>query len=234
MKWCRYSLLCIPLLLMMGCNQQRVVAGKPDELSLSRLGKSDINEVVEYHQHAVMRDLRQLMIKLYYRNPNQQHDKDKRSIEQSVARVFARSSAFGFEQWQGVKPTDIIRIALDQSYTGDRVLAFTIGLRRMLMAAYDDHTEFYYLTSIDPQKLYNSARNIEIAAWMIAEKTDLKGMPLLLSDSLPTEERNVSYQRSFGRMIATQDNMAEMLSFKNGRMLKTVLQSAASMAFLPI
>ncbi len=218
----------------MGCSQQRVVADKPNELSLSRLGKSDINEVVEYHQHAVMRDLKQLMIKLYYRNPNQRRDRAERSIESSVAQFFARSSAYGFEQWQEVKPTDIIRIALDQSYKGDRVLAFTVGLRRMLMASYDDHTEFYYLTSIDAQKLYNSARNIEIAAWMLAEKTDLRGSPLLLSDSLSNEERNVSYQRLFGRMIATQDNMAEMLSFKNGRMLKTVLQSAASMAFLPI
>ena len=102
------------------------------------------------------------------------------------------------------------------------------------MASYNNQSEFYYLSSVDQQKLYNSARNIEIAAWMLAEKRDENGKRLLLSDSLQEESRNLSFQRIIGGMIATQDNLAAIIAQKNGRLVKTVVVQAASMMFLPI
>ena len=65
-------------------------------------------------------------------------------------------------------------------------------------------------------------------------KRDIHGKLLLLSDSLADEYRNLSYQRIFGKMIATQDNLAEIIARKNGRLIKTVVVRAASMMFLPI
>ena len=228
--------LCVSLF---GCNQMsqqtKVAASDPDNAGLSYLAKSDINEVIEYHQRAVIRDLKKLMLKLYRRNPKGRHDKAIRSIEVSVDLVFSRAHDEGYPQWNTMPSTDIVRIALDETYQGsDRVLPFIMGLRKMIMASYDNHTEFYFLTSIDQQKLYNSARNIEISAWMLAENRDLDGQLLLLSDSLENEQRNLSYQRLIGRMIATQDNLAEIISNKNGRLIKTVVVKAASMIFLPI
>lgn len=235
MRLCELGIIIVCLSLLSACAQQKVVASDPGDALVSRLAKSDINEVIEIHQRAVMRDLKALMIKLYYRNPYGRHDKTKRSIEDSVALVFAKPVNEGFAQWQNMKPTDIVRIALDPTYQGsDRVLPFIFGMRKMLMASYDNHTEFYYLTSIDEQKLYNSARNIEIAAWMLAENRDLNGKLLILSDSLDHEQRNLSYQRLIGRMISTQDNLAEILSHKTGHLIKTVVLKAASMVFLPI
>lgn len=236
----RFSIgLCVLCLSLVGCtnviSQKKVVASDPDSAGISRLAKSDINEIVELHQRAVMHDLKELMLKLYRRNPDGRHDKEQRTIEASVDRVFSRPHNAGYPQWQAQKPTDIIRIALDESYQGhDRVLPFIVGLRKMLMASYDNHTEFYYLTSLSEQKLYNSARNIEIAAWMLADRRDINGKLLLLSDSLEHEQRNLSYQRLIGRMIATQDNLAEIISRKSGRLIKTVVVKAASMLFLPI
>lgn len=216
-------------------SRQKVTATAPNEAGISRLAKSDINEVVELHQRAVIQDLKELMIKLYKRNPRGRHDKDKRDIEESVALFFSHPHDYYFSQWRHVDATDIIRIALDETYQGsDRVLPFIFGMRKMLMASYDNHTEFFYLTSIDEQKLYNSARNIEIAAWMLAEKQNINGELLLLSDSLTDEYRNLSYQRLFGKMIATQDNLAEIIAHKEGRLIKTVVVKAASMIFLPI
>ena len=215
--------------------QTKVAASDPDNAGLSYLAKSDINEVIEYHQRAVIRNLKKLRLKLYRRNPKGRHDKAIRSIEASVDLVFSRAHDEGYPQWNTILSTDIVRIALDETYQGsDRVLPFIIGLRKMIMASYDNHTEFYFLTSIDQQKLYNSARNIEISAWMLAENRDLDGQLLLLSDSLENEQRNLSYQRLIGRMIATQDNLAEIISNKNGRLIKTVVVKAASMIFLPI
>ncbi|NQY26986.1 MAG: hypothetical protein HRT92_07395 [Piscirickettsiaceae bacterium] len=212
-----------------------MVASNPDNSGLSRLAKSDIDEVIEYHQRAVIRDLKKLMIKLYKRNPGGRHDKEIRSIEASVDLVFSRAHDKAYPQWNRLIGTDIVRIALDASYqANDRVLPFIVGLRKMLMASYDNHTEFYFVTSIDQQKLYNSARNIEISAWMLAERRDLDGELLLLSDSLAEEQRNLSYQRLIGRMIATQDNLAEIISHKTGRLIKMVVVKVASMMFLPI
>ena len=216
-------------------SKQKVVAADPDKAGISRLAKSDINEVVELHQRAVMHDLKSLMFKLYKRNPAERHDKNKRDISASVELFFSRPHDQHFAHGKQMDATDIIRVALDETYQGkDRVLPVIFGLRKMLMASYDNHTEFFYFTSIDEQKLYNSARNIEIAAWMLAEKRDIHGELLLLSDSLAGEYRNLSYQRLFGEMIATQENLAEIIARKNGRLIKTVVVKAASMMFLPI
>jgi len=228
--------LCLFLVACSGAQtKQKVVAADPDDAGISRLAKSDINEVVEYHQRAVIRDLKKLMLKLYRRNPQGRHDQKLRSIEESVDALFARSHDHGYAQWQSMKPNDIVRISLDETYQGsDRILPFIVGLRKMLMSSYDNHIKFYYLTSISEQKLYNSARNIEISAWMLAEKRNIQGELLILSDSLENEKRNLSYQRLIGRMIATQDNLAEIIAHKEGRLIKTVVVNAASMVFFPI
>lgn len=202
---------------------------------IERLAKSDIDEVIELHQQVVMRDLKKLMVKLYKRNPGLRYDRELRDIKASVELTFSRPFNYNYAELSQIRrPTDIVRLALDESYQGDRVLAFIIGLRRMLMASYDNNTEFFYLTSIDQQKLYNSARNIEIAAWLLAKSRDKEGNLLMLSDSLADERRNLSYQRLIGRMIATQDNLAEIISHKTGRIIKTVVVRAATVVFLPI
>ncbi|RKZ97904.1 MAG: hypothetical protein DRQ46_03625 [Gammaproteobacteria bacterium] len=212
-----------------------IVEDDPDDPGVARLAKSHIGEILELSQLAIMDDLKILMLKLYRRNPAERHDKDERTIEASVDLFFSHSYDYGYAHWQVMSPTDVIRIALDETYQGgDRVLPFIFGLRKMLMASYDYHTDFYYFTSIDEQKLYNSARNIEIAAWMLGNKRDLQGELLLLSDSLENEQRNLSFQRLIGEMIATQDNMAEIISHELDRGIKTVIVSGASMVFFPI
>ncbi|MDX1573251.1 MAG: hypothetical protein R3341_04440 [Methylophaga sp.] len=222
----RFSLLLLCLSLM-ACKQL-----PPPQIA--QFGKSTVDEVIELHQQRVMQDLKTLTLKLYRRNPNERHDRGKRSLEESVARLFNYPAHVGFAKWKNTKPTDILRDALSTDYQGDRVLAFTVGMRRMLMASYNNQTEFYYLTEIDAQKLYNSARNIEIAAWLLATKRDTNGERILLSDSSKGLERNLSFQRLIGGMIATQDNLSQIIAEKEGRLVKNIVVQAASMAFLPI
>jgi hypothetical protein len=69
---------------------------------------------------------------------------------------------------------------------------------------------------------------------MLAENRDVHGKLLLLSDSLEQENRNLSFQRLIGQIIATQDNLATIMANKSGRLLKNVVVTAASMVFLPI
>lgn len=233
----RCSLLLIFVVIATGCASQGGPNGSGAQQNaspLARFIKSDIDEVIEIHQQRLMSDLQLMMYKLYLRNPSQRHDRDIRETRESVDRIFAKRFDHVFAGLDMADPTDLIRLSLEPEYQGDRVLAFIIGLRRMLMAAYDNRTEFYYLTQADQQKLYNSARNIEIAAWLLAERRDADGELLLLSDSLQDEQRNLSYQRLFGQMIATQDNLAEIISHKTGRLIKTVVVKTATVMFLPI
>lgn len=228
-----FSLLLICLLLV-SCASGGQSASEGNS-QLSRIAKSDIDEVIEVHQQAVMADLKLMMIKLYKRNPDMRHDRNIRSISESVELTFSRPLNTIYDEWVRIEtPDDIVRMALDQRFQGDRVRAYILGIRKMLMASYDNRSEFFYLTNVDQQKLYNSARNLEIAAWLLAERKDADGQPVILSDSVSGEQRNLSYQRLFGQMIATQDNLAKIISQKTGRILKTVIVQAASMAFLPI
>ena len=238
MRWCK-SFLWLVFLTLTACQQtpskDKMSAANLSSAGLSRIAKSDIDEVIELHQQAVMQDLKQLMSKLYHRNPTQRFDKTKGSIEESVDLVFKRSYDYGYSHWENLTGSEIIRLSLDDDYhVNDRVLTFIVGLRKMLMASYDNHTEFYYLTDLNEQKLYNSARNIEVAAWLLSEKRDQRGRLLIASDSVEDETRNLSFQRLIGKMIATQDNLASIVSYKEGRLIKTVVFKAATMVFLPI
>lgn len=211
------------------------MATSPDDDNVSRLAKSNIDEVIELQQRTVMDHLKLLMVKLYKRNPSARHDKEQRDLDASVELFFSQPAGTDYPQFNDLTSTDLVHLALDPEYQGgDRVLPFISGLRTMLMASYNNHTDFYYLTSIDEQKLYNSARNIEIAAWLLAESRNENGELFLLSDSLDNERRNLSYQRLLGQMIATQDNLAVIISHKNGRLIKTMVIRAATLMFLPI
>jgi hypothetical protein len=239
MKWFKLIFICVFLLVSNGCStpQHKHLATQPVQQGnvVERLAKSDIDEVIELHQRIVLGHLKQLMIKLYKRNPHLRHDKTQRDIKQSVNLVFKSPDTIDFPQWQGKKSTDLIHFALNEKFVGqDRVLPLVLGLYQMLMASHDNHTQFYYLTSISEQKLYNSARNVEIAAWLLANKKNGLGELLLLSDSVGNQRRNLSFQRLFGEMVATQDNIAAIVSQKTGRAIKSIMQRAASMVFLPI
>ena len=89
--------------------------------------------------------------------------------------------------------------------------------------------------SVDPQKLYNCARNLEIAMWKLSNDRDSKGELFLMSNSSADEEiSNLSYERLFGKLIATQDNMAIILANKKQRGIKKIIQNMATAVFLPI
>lgn len=206
----------------------------PGDNPITNLAKGPIGGVIELHQQQVMADLQLLMLKLYRRNPLQRHDLGVRPLELSVSRVLAADYVPADKAWTEMVPTDLVRLSLTATYDGDRVLAFSYGLKQMLMASYNNHRNFYYTTPVDAQKLYNSARNLEIAAWLIADRRDHNGKLLLISDSMNTDTRNLSFQRLWGKMIATQDNLSLVMAEKTGRVIKTVVVQAASMVFLPI
>ena len=123
--------------------------------------------------------------------------------------------------------------ALKPDYAGDRVFAFGVGVASTVFLSYNGRTEFYLTDSLDAQKLYNSARNIEIAAWKLANSRDARGERLLVSNE-KGDVVNLSFEREFGKMIAYQDAMASVAAQRTNRVIRRVVQTLATAAFLPI
>ena len=79
-----------------------------------------------------------------------------------------------------------------------------------------------------------AARNIEIAAWKLPNAHDEQGEPLLLSNEVVGDVRNLDFEREFGKMIAYQDVMAQIAAQRTNRIIRRAVQTVATAAFLPI
>jgi hypothetical protein len=200
----------------------------------SDLAKSDTDIAAEAHLRECLASARLLMEKLYRRNPREWRKGDYATMDAAVARAFESRAEFRFAELGNARGADAIVLGLKAEYGGDRVFAFGVGLASMVFLAYNGKTELYLTDSLDAQKLYNSARNIEIAAWKLANAHDALGEPLLLSNEMGVDVRNLSFEREFGKMIAYQDVMAEIAAQRTNRTIRKIVQTLATAVFLPI
>ena len=77
------------------------------------------------------------------------------------------------------------------------------------------------------------ARNIEIAAWKLSNARDAKGALYLLSNEMNDKDKNLSFEREFGKMIGRTDLFAITLAEKSQRLISRVMQNLATALFLP-
>jgi hypothetical protein len=197
------------------------------------VAKTDIDRVAEIHLQESFVHLKTLMEKLYRRNPKEWKKNGEPAAENVVARVFDRHD-FAFRELDGQRGTDAIVLAFKEDYTGDRVAAYIVGLATMILSAYGDKTEFFALDDLDPQKLYNSARNVEIAVWRLSNARNSHNELYLVSNELDGPVKNLSFEREFGKIIAELDTMARIISTQNNRTIVRVIQNVATAVFLPI
>ena len=175
------------------------------------------------------------MLKLYKRNPRELKKSELKLPQEHIVRLFDLKHTWDFPEFEGKHDVELIKLTFDEEYKGDRVFSFVAGLMSMIMKSYDYKSEFFMLDTVDPQKLYNCGRNIEIAIWKLEHDVDSKGELFLYSNSLPGEDIvNLSYERLFGKLIATQDNITTIMADKKNRTVKTVIQRMATAVFLPI
>ena len=85
-----------------------------------------------------------------------------------------------------------------------------------------------------PQFVYNSARNLETAAYSLRTQRNASGQPYLYADGIQDEILNASYSQLMGEMIGLQDALATALAKKDQRTLNAVARGAASFVFLPV
>ncbi len=206
-----------------------------DNASINQLAKSDFDRLADMEYRQNKASLRSLMIKLYKRNPRELAKSTSDSAEKMAAWVFEGESS---HQWQfkainNQRDTQAIFLAFDPDYQGDRVLPFIVGLQTMMAAAHGYKTEFFLTDNIDPQKIYNLARNFEIAAWKLSNSTNAQGQLYLLTNEINANDHNLSFEREFGKMIGRTDFYAIALAEKSQRLISRVAQSLATAMFLP-
>lgn len=236
MKGSRILLILSLVFMLLGCNStpRRDSPIKTRDLQVEDIAKSDVDMVTEIQLRYSLEYLRELMDKLYRRNPREWPKGAAESRSQALDRVFGPARDGLFPELQGRRGSDCITLAFDPHYTGDRVLAFVEGLRGMILQAHNDKQSFYLTDELDPQKLYNAARNIEIAIWKLSHDRDSEGRLFLISNETGGQVNNLSYERLLGKLIAVQDSMARIVAQSSKRRIKTIIQSVASAVFIPL
>ncbi len=225
-KYLSFGLVFIITMSNLGCSSSRDVKGR--DFEVTSVVKNDIDLVSETHQSFVFSALNDLATKLYKRNPNEWKKEGHESLEMAVNSLVADP----FPAIIGMTNIECIRLTFDENYKGDRVKTFIVGLEAMVLASYNDNRSFYLYSMLDAQKLYDSARNFELASWLIRTKRKNNG-ELFLLNSESAEQYNVSFERLFGKMINAQDLMAQIMADRNHRQIKNVIQAVAT-AFIPI
>lgn len=201
---------------------------------LKHIAKSDIDLVADAHLQEQVALVKRLMAKLYRRNPGELKKTPGYTIKQRQQQLFRPNAVLTFTELNSKQGTDAMLLSFSSSYDGDRVFALTVGLLTMIYQSYNNQREFYLFDSLDQQKLYNSARNIEILVWRLKKRTGEDGQLLLLTNGRRADVENLSFERLFGKMIALQDMMARITADKTNRTINKVVHRIASAAFLPV
>ena len=204
------------------------------QFSLADIAKSDIDAAAEVHFRESIASAKLLTEKLYRRNPRELKKSNLPTPEAGVARAFDPGHAWRFAELSNQRGIDALAIAFRPDFTGDRVFAFGVGVGSMIAQAYNDKSAFYLTDSLDPQRLYNAARNLEIAAWKLANAKAPNGELLLLSNEMGPGPANLSFEREFGKLIAYQDALALVMAQRTNRVIRRVSQALATAVFLPL
>ncbi len=197
------------------------------------LAKGDIDRVIDAARAEIVNGLFRFAEKLYRRNPRELKKGPSPTLEAAIARL-RNSKLLDFPELEGLREGTAAGLAFREEFSGDRVLALMAGLLMMVYAAFEDTDDFYILDDLNEQKLYNCARNLEIAMWKLGSAKLPNGELMLLSNELDPANRNLSFEREFGRITGLLDFLAKVVADKHGRVISRVAQSMATAVFLPV
>ena len=194
--------------------------------------KTDIDRIAEAHERELLASFKLLAEKLYKRNPKEWKKGGWARPEEPVERLFGKQHNWHFAELDGKFGAEAVQLSLKPDYGGDRVFAFIAGLGGMALMAFNDRYEFFMTDDLDAQKLYNAARNVEIAVWKLGHDRAADGELLLLSNEAGTAS-NLSFEREFGKAIGNLDLLSNIIADKSNRTVVKVVQSMATAVFLP-
>ena len=210
---------------------------KGQDFNGAELLQSEGNRTAKNAMLANQRSLLLLADKLYRRNPAEWR-KNAATREAALAEVEkAMAADTPWPPLAGKRDVAALTLALSPDFAGDRVAAFIVACNDTIITAHGGRRDFYYLDSIDPQHIYNAARNMETALWILNSRRDARGAPLLLSNEITADSRNLSFEREFGKIIGRLDLLASTMTERYRRAAISYVQGLALgpvLAFLPV
>ncbi|HXE38191.1 MAG TPA: hypothetical protein VN639_06915 [Azonexus sp.] len=195
--------------------------------------KTEVDRIADANRAEVMAGLMLIADKLYKRNPKEWKKAGVASREAALDRLKNRYY-HSLPELGGLREGPAAALAFSETYTGDRVAALMLGLLTMADAAFEHKEEFYILDGLNENKLYNCARNMEVAVWKLGNDRNAAGELFLLANELDPVNRNLSFEREFGRLMGLLDFMAKIVADRNGRTFSRLSQSVVSTIFLPV
>lgn len=206
-----------------------------ESMSFDQLLQTDFNRTVTLAMRDNLDSLYRLQEKLYRRNPRQWRNAGFADLD--VALTHGRDAIVNARppiDLQGLRDVEILSVALDPAYQGDRVAAFIYGMADMILTAHDDKSRFYASDVLDAKRIFNAARNVEIAAWLLGSRVDDQGQPLLLANEISEDAVNISFEREFGQLVGRLDLVANLLDENMRRVGINYVQGLFFFSFLPV
>ncbi|HUG58533.1 MAG TPA: hypothetical protein VL002_09885 [Candidimonas sp.] len=224
---------------MAGCAVPSEPAGsshpRNEEMSFDQLGQTDFNRTVTIAMRDNLDSLTRLLEKLYRRNPAEWRKTGAPDLASAV-----KQGRQAIETGQapsglgGLHDVEILSLSLDPAYRGDRVGTFIFGLSDMIVRSHNGKTRYYASDMLNAQHVYNAARNVEIAAWLLSSRHNAAGQPLLLSNEISSNVTNLSFEREFGQLVGRLDLVANLLDENLRRVGINYVQGLLFFNFLPV
>lgn len=230
----------VPVVLALaGCSSPPAPHGEVhgENFSSGELWQSDSNRMATLAMRDNLASLWLLADKLYQRNPSEWK---KSAASRAAALQAVQSAVLQRQDWadlQGKRDVAALSLALQPQFAGDRVAAFIYAAADTLITAHGNKVRFTLVDGLDPQRIFNAARNLEIANWILNSRRKPDGTLLLLSNQIGEGSQNLSFEREMGKIIGRLDLLA---SFTTERYRRSVigygqgLVAGPFLQFLPV
>ena len=200
---------------------------------IKNLAKSDIDLVADEFIAESRREVRELLVKLYKRNPDQLAVIPGMTLEGRLAQLKTSRGALDFPELYGLQGIDAMNLTFDPAYRGDRVFALVVGLGGMLRQAYSYKDELFIPDQLNGAALLTSARNVEILLWKLKHSRKPNGEHYLITHEYRGVVDNLSFERLFGKLIVLQEMMARIAGDSDDRAVNSAVHAFSSV-FLPL
>ena len=200
---------------------------------LKNLVKSDIDLVADQFITKTRSDVRELVIMLYTRNPDQLAKIPGMTIEGRLAQLKVHIYKLQFAELEYKQDIAAMNLAFDPNYQGDRVFALIVGLGSMLRQAYAYQPEMFLTDQLEAEVLLTSAQNVEMLWWKLKNVRKPNGQHYIITYEDRGVVDNLSFERLFGEIVVLQEMMAGIVGDSGNRAVTGAVH-AISKVFIPL
>src|SRR5690606_10484796 len=123
---------------------------RSEEMSFDQMAQTDFNRTVTIAMRDNLESLDRLLEKLYRRNPAEWRKTGAVDLNAAIEQCRqAIRNGQAPAQLGSLRDVEVLSVALDPAYQGDRVGAFIFGLADMIIRAHDGKTRYYVSDVLD-------------------------------------------------------------------------------------